>query len=250
LLVGIMPGPCEASCNINSYLGPLVAELQEAWDTGFCAMSSQQVPITIRLALSCIACDIPASRKVSGFLGHTASLGCNKCLKKFNVSFGQSSDFSGYDTETWTLRTGEMHRQDVQEVFKEKTKTGIAAAESRLGVRYSILLRLPYFDPVQFTAIDVMHNLFLGTCKQLFELWLGNGVLTKEHLEEIERCISLFKVPAGVGRLPGRIGSRYGGFTAKQWKNWILVYSVVGLLSSNYMAIVCTCLQITLQANT
>ena len=68
LLVGIMPGPCEASCNINSYLGPLVAELQEAWDTGFCAMSSQQVPITIRLALSCIACDIPASRRFLDFL--------------------------------------------------------------------------------------------------------------------------------------------------------------------------------------
>ena len=34
ILVGIMPGPKEASCNINPYLGPLVLDLQEAWDSG------------------------------------------------------------------------------------------------------------------------------------------------------------------------------------------------------------------------
>lgn len=225
-----MPGPNEASHNINSYLGPLVAELEEAWNTGFRVMSSQQVPITIRLALTCVACDIPASRKVSGFLGHTASLGCNKCLKRFNVSIGQSSDYSGYDRENWTLRNGQTHRRDVEEVLMENTKTGRAAAESRFGVRYSILLRLPYFDPVRFTAIDVMHN-----CKRMFELWLANSFL---DIEELQHRISLFKVPAGVGRLPGRIGSRYGGFTAKQWKNWILLYSVValkGMLPNDHM---------------
>ena len=47
------------------------------------------------------------------------------------------------------LRTGEIHRQHVQEIQKEVTKTAIAEAESRFGVRYSILLSLPYFDPVQ-----------------------------------------------------------------------------------------------------
>ena len=90
-----MPGPTEASCNINSYLGPLVLELQQAWNTGFVLMSSQNLLVTVRLALSCIACDIPASRKVSGFLSHNASLGCHKCFKRFDVRFGQPSDFSG-----------------------------------------------------------------------------------------------------------------------------------------------------------
>ena len=168
LLVGIMPGPKEASSNINSYLGPLVQELEEAWKNGFSLMNAHQVPITVRLALSCIACDIPASRKVSGFLGHTASLGCNKCYKKFSASFGQPCDYSVFDRNNWPLRTGQLHRQHVQEVLKETTKTGISAAESRYGVRYSILLSLPYFDPVRFTAIDTMHNLFLGTGKRMF----------------------------------------------------------------------------------
>ena len=53
-------------------------------------------------------------------------------------------------------------------------------------------------------------------------------------MEEIERHTSLFSVPAGVGR----IGSNYGGFTAEQWNNWILIYSTLplkGLLPSNHM---------------
>lgn len=238
ILVGIMPGPTEASCNTNSYLGPLVLELQQAWNTGFVVVSSQNIPLTVRLALSCIACDIPASRKVSGFLSHNASLGCHKCFKKFDVRFGQPSDFSGYDRDNWPLRTGQHHRHLVQEVLKETTKTGISAAESKHGVRYSALLSLPYFDPVRFTAIDIMHNLFLGTGKHMFELWIERGTLSKSDITEIERRISLFKVPAGVGRLPGRIGSRYGGFTADQWKNWILLYSATvlkGLLPSSDM---------------
>ena len=47
-------------------------------------------------------------------------------------------------------------------VRKETTKTSIQHAESKYGVRYSVLLALPYFDPIKFTVIDPMHNLFLG----------------------------------------------------------------------------------------
>ena len=61
----------------------------------------------------------------------------------------------------------------------------IAAAESRLGVCYSVLLNLPYFNPVR------LHNLFLGTCKRMFELWIDHHILTND---EIESWISLFNV--------------------------------------------------------
>ena len=71
ILVGIMPGPKEASHNINSYLGPLVQELEQAWNEGFTVLSPHRIPVKVRLALSCVACDIPASPKVSGFLGHS-----------------------------------------------------------------------------------------------------------------------------------------------------------------------------------
>lgn len=82
-----------------------------------------------------------------------------------------------------------------------------------------------------------MHNILLGTSKYIFDFWV-NDILSKRDIEDIENYISIFKVPTGVGRLPARIGSWYGGFTANQWKNWILLYSPVvlkGLLPTNDM---------------
>ena len=86
LLVGVIPGPKEPSVSINSYLSPLVEELNYSYHTGITVSSPYNTSITIRLALSCIACDVPATRKVCGFLGHNAKLGCNKCYKQFSVS--------------------------------------------------------------------------------------------------------------------------------------------------------------------
>ena len=37
------------------------------------------------MALGCVSCDIPVTRKVCGFLGHNSRLGCNKCYKQFIV---------------------------------------------------------------------------------------------------------------------------------------------------------------------
>ncbi|TDL13162.1 hypothetical protein BD410DRAFT_735657, partial [Rickenella mellea] len=40
------------------------------------------------------------------------------------------------------------------------------------GLRWSELLRLPYWDPIKFTVVDTMHALFLGNlkrhCRQIF----------------------------------------------------------------------------------
>ena len=70
ILVDLIPGPSEPSLTINSYLTPLVQELKIAWETGFTVQTSSGSYITIRLVLTCVSCDIPASRKVCGFLGH------------------------------------------------------------------------------------------------------------------------------------------------------------------------------------
>jgi len=102
-------------------------------------------------------------------------------------------------------------------------------AESTLGVRYSVLLSLPYFDPVRFTVVDVMHNLFLGTGKYMFKIWLSMELLTKESLQEMERRISSFTVPNSLGRLPINISSNHGGYTSSQWQSWITLYSPVVL---------------------
>ena len=228
VLVGIIPGPKEPKYNINSYLTPLVLDLSEGWNVGFHIRSSH---ITIKVALACVSCDIPASRKVCGFLSHNAAFGCNKCLKKFNVSFGSRCDYAGFDRENWVLRTAEQHHQQVDEIRTHVTKTAIRACESKYGVRFSALLALPYFDPITFTAIDVMHNLFLGTAKHMVELWMNGNILDREKLLHIESLVNKFTVPSDIGRLPTNISSGYGGFTANQWRSWITIYSPVVLKS-------------------
>ena len=105
VLVGVLPGPHEPSGTVNSYLTPLVIELQKAWASGFSLPTHLGIDITVKLALSCVACDIPASRKVSGFLGHTAALGCNKCMKVFSTHADGVRDYFGYDEENWQSDT-------------------------------------------------------------------------------------------------------------------------------------------------
>ncbi len=233
LLVGILPGPSEPSLIMNSYLTPMVEELLQLWQGVMIPIETchGKMQIRVRAALSCVACDIPASRKVCGFLSHNAILGCNKCLKRFKhyrtENGGTITDYSGYDRQTWEIRTCATHRELVKELLKEKTPTALHDAESKLGLRYSILLSLPYFDPVRFTVIDPMHNLFLGSGKHAFEVWVDNGLITKKHLARFEEMIRKFVVPNDAGRIPSSIGSGYGGFTANQWSNWITVFSPI-----------------------
>ena len=70
----------------------------------------------------------------------------------------------------------------------------IQALAAKYGVYYSSLLQLEYFDAVRFTAIDPMHNLFLGTAKHQFKLWVKNNFLTKkDRSKDFRRTHSLVR---------------------------------------------------------
>ena len=71
ILVGLLPGPSEPKRSINSYLAPLVEELNEAWQKGITLGISDGRFATFRIALSCVSCDLPACKKVCGFLGRS-----------------------------------------------------------------------------------------------------------------------------------------------------------------------------------
>uniref|UniRef100_A0A1X7VI87 Uncharacterized protein n=1 Tax=Amphimedon queenslandica TaxID=400682 RepID=A0A1X7VI87_AMPQE len=56
-----------------------------------------------------VSCDIPAARKVCGFLGHAAMLGCSKCLKTFYTDGpGSHVPYSGF--EAAPIPTEILHR--------------------------------------------------------------------------------------------------------------------------------------------
>ena len=178
ILVGLIPGPGEPPILMNTSLNPLVEELNDLWDAGIqVASPDYSQAVTVRAALICLACDIPACRKVLGFYGHMSKLGCSKCMKEFK--YDNASErilFSGFDA--CPLRTEEEHRQQAYRAMKENTQAARDRIERKYGSRFSSFMKLPYFDCVRFHIVDPMHNLFLGTAKYMVKkVWLNDEIL-------------------------------------------------------------------------
>ena len=130
--------------------------------------SLSRFALTFRAAVLCVSSDVPATRK----RGHSAQLGCSRCLKKFLGGFGEKRDYSGFNRSSWKPRTNEEHRRMAIKITQCKTKARKNLLGQQSGItHYSILLRLDYFDVIRFCTVDPMHNLFLGTAKRMFKLW-------------------------------------------------------------------------------
>lgn len=229
ILVGLIPGPHEPGHDLNSYLQPLVGDLLKFWNGVELNIRQYGCQKIVKCALLCVSCDLPAGRKVCGFLGHGAHLGCSRCFKKFSGGVG-SMDFSGFDRENWILRSGPQHKESALKTLSENTQTKRDEAESSSGSRYSVLLDLPYFDAPRMLVIDPMHNLFLGSAKHFMKsIFIGRGILSDSNFDLIQSRIDSFTVPSDIGRIPHKIRSGFSSFTADQWKNWSIYFSIIAL---------------------
>ena len=168
IVVGIIPGPGEPS-SLNPFLVLVVTELNELWEHGIEVFHSGSYGMSQKFfaALLLVACDVPAARKLCGFLGHGAVRGCSKCKKKFipGQNFGDKMNFGGF--ENCLHRTNEEHRSEAQEILLEDTLQGREYKQTKYGTRYTELMQLEYFNCIRFTIIDPMHYLFLGTAKHM-----------------------------------------------------------------------------------
>ena len=229
MLIGIIPGPREPSQNINSFLSPLVNELTmflEGIEMNVAGFSNKK---KVRCALLSVACDLPAGRKACGFLSYTAHLGCSRCLKRFTGGIGEV-DYSGFDRQNWPLRTGADHKAKAESLLSCTTKTELKQAESRTGCRYSVLLKLPYFNAPKMLVIDPMHNLFLGSAKHYVKaIWLDRNIINPSQFPLIQSRVDSTTVPADIGRIPHKIMSGFASLTADQFKNWVVYYSIIAL---------------------
>jgi len=231
ILVGVIPGPKEPKLTLNPLLAPLVKELESlyyGWQLDVYNSSIGRATVCIRACLASVICDLPAMRKLCGFLGHTARLGCSKCLKEFPKDrFTDKQNYSGFNVETWVPRTLDSHKRNCDMLKDCTTKSDLQSKESEYGCRYSLLIDLPLFDPIRFGVIDFMHNMLLGTPKHMFSLWTMNNILSQHDLNRIQTACEKFSIPHDTGRIPVKIGSNFAGFTADQWKMWTIVLSSV-----------------------
>ena len=100
ILLGIIPGPHEPKLTVNSILEPFMLELTTLW-RGIEMLTPESKKI-VHAAIICKSSYVPACRKVSGFVGYSAAKACSRCLLDFPTEkFGDKSDYSGFDRDTW-----------------------------------------------------------------------------------------------------------------------------------------------------
>jgi len=82
LIVGVIPGGNEKELNLDPFLAPLVDELLRMRPSGpgvRIQTALHPAGVAVRAAIIAVVSDMPASRKVSGFAGHSADKGCTRC---------------------------------------------------------------------------------------------------------------------------------------------------------------------------
>ena len=210
ILVGVIPALDHEPKSLNHFLEPAVNELIALWKG--VKVNTYQSPssaVEIMAAVLCFASDIPAALKLCGFLG-------------------EPRNYSGFDDRNqWPKRTSEQHRRDANRVKNCKSQNASDKLASQLGCRYTYLLELPYYASIEMCIIEPMHNLFLGTAKRVFTKWIEGEIITKEGLHTIQARMD--EISSDIGRLLGNISSNYGGYTAAQWKNFVLLFSMYAL---------------------
>ena len=78
--------------------------------------------------------------------------------------------------------------QQVASVQGAKTLTEQKTIQKKWGVRYSELQRL--FNIVRYHCVDVMHNLLLGTAKDMMDTWKSIGLLSADQMDLIQETVN------------------------------------------------------------
>ncbi|KAH9893362.1 hypothetical protein C8Q73DRAFT_608263, partial [Cubamyces lactineus] len=137
-----------------------VDELLEFWNSGvyYSRTAKHALGRLVRCVLVPLVCDLPAARQTAGFGQYNAKFFCSMCRLPKN-------DIDNLDPSSWPSHDSEAHRMAAQAWKSKLTTSARQTAFEEHSVRWSVLLDLPYWDPVRFTVIDSMHNHYLGLLK-------------------------------------------------------------------------------------
>ena len=231
ILVGMIPGPNEPKQNINNFLAPLVQDLPVLYEgIHFENPSTTLGYSTLRAVLAIVACDLPATRKVYGFSSFNATFGCSKCMKRFSTpSFGAKPLYGGFDCDEWTPCNASCHRQQALKYRSACSTSERVSVQRQTGVKYSELLLIPHLDIIRSHVIDPMHCIFLGLAKHTVQTWKDKGILQPKDFNIMQEKVNMVLPPSKIGRIPRKIECAFSSFTADEWKNWILIYSIFAL---------------------
>ncbi|KAJ3853217.1 hypothetical protein EV368DRAFT_28043, partial [Lentinula lateritia] len=159
---------------VNHTLQKVVDELLLLWDGVFYTRTAKYSRgRTVRAALVPAVCDTQGAHTLSGFASHRHTLFCIRCLLPIQ-------EIHNLDPATWPRRDLESHRTYANLWRDAASKAIRDTLFNKYGVRWTEMLRLPYWNPIVYTIIDSMHLGYLGLfATHIRRIWKMNAEALK-----------------------------------------------------------------------
>lgn len=204
-LAGMIPGPTKPHGDeVDRYFVPVVNDLMDLWTSGvwFTKTHLCDYGRLSRLALAFNCCDLDAARIVNGFAGTGSEAFCSFCKLP-------RAEMHNLDYKSWLRRTPEEHREIAEKWLRQTTLGDRLLLLAKLGYRWTEFLRLPYYNTIMATVLDVMHAIFKNYMGTHLDFW---GVDP-----EVEggdgSARTLGRVPSPADMVGGRLVLRCGTIT-------------------------------------
>ncbi|KAF9521370.1 hypothetical protein CPB83DRAFT_742670, partial [Crepidotus variabilis] len=209
-----------------------VDDLCLLWDKGLFLSKTSTYPNgrPVRAAMVPLICDLPAARRAVGLGSHSSTHFCSECDLTLQ-------DINDLDSTTWTPRNYNAHILHATNWRDAPTEDVQDQTFKASGIKWSELLRLPYWDPTRFVVMDSMHGFYLRMfMRHVRDVWGmqvnledGDGLphgdlenLSEDSIAEIQRVLryepvaKLRKLKKGeLQYLCRHAGLHYGG--QKSW---------------------------------
>ncbi|KNZ59587.1 uncharacterized protein VP01_169g6 [Puccinia sorghi] len=210
-LVGITPGPKEPTVELFNWI---------------------LIPIKGRHIFGSLLpffADLPALRRSLGFASPSATRMCSYCLLP-------RQDLSNLDSTTWPKRTQKDHTLWATKYHHAQTRTLRDKLLQDHGARYSVLLKLEYWNIIDNHVVDSMHNLLLGLlqwhCRKFWCIAIDDGwcedctavtdevVFDSFALNFINKMLPRIRIPTWIKRAVPVLGkASFGKLKADEWRN-------------------------------
>ncbi|KIO12190.1 hypothetical protein M404DRAFT_125690, partial [Pisolithus tinctorius Marx 270] len=130
---------------LNHVLHPLVDNLVRSWSPGLrlACTAVNTFGCLVWCAVIPLVCDLLAARKTAGFAGLGTSGGkfCSFCLQ-------DGTDIGNTDISSWRCCTWQEHLTIAMMWRDAESEGACNKIYTQFGVRWSELLRLPYWNPI------------------------------------------------------------------------------------------------------
>ncbi|KAJ3720318.1 hypothetical protein C8R42DRAFT_582858 [Lentinula raphanica] len=247
---------------INHTLQKVVDQLLLFWNGVFFTRTSKYARgRTVYAALAPAVCDTEGAHSISGFASHSHKYFCVRCILPIQ-------DIHNLDSSTWPIRDIETHKLQANLWRDAPSEAARHQIYENHGMRWSELLRLPYWNPILFTVIDSMHLCYLGLfATHVRKIWKmdaealesGEGyaqpssdkkrkkpsnsllralrgatsrhVIAKDILDEVWKDMKITILPSWIDSPPENWGTKANGkLSADEWKVVCSVSLVVTLI--------------------